>query len=78
MGLIVEVQFIVNVILVVAGFIGSMFVKDLVDKVKNLEEEQKSLQDRYVRRDDFKDQLAEIKLMLEKIFDRLETKADKQ
>jgi hypothetical protein len=73
-----EVQFIINVILVVAGFIGSMFVKDLVDKVKTLDAEHKSLQDRYVRRDDFKDQLTEIKSMLDKIFDRLETKVDKQ
>lgn len=73
-----EVQFIINVILVVAGFIGSMFVKDLVDKVKTLDLEHKSLQDRYVRRDDFKDQLTEIKSMLDKIFDRLETKVDKQ
>ena len=73
-----DIQFVVNVILMVSGFIGSMFVKDLIDKVKLLEADQKALQDRYVRRDDFKEQLAEIKSMLEKIFDRLETKADKE
>ena len=73
-----EPQFFLNVGVAIAGFIGALFVKDLIDKVRTLQEDQKQLPDRYVRRDDFKSTLERIENMLEKIFDRLETKADKE
>jgi hypothetical protein len=73
-----DVQFVINIVLVISGFAGSLFVKDLVDKVKTLEMDHKEMPDRYVRRDDFKSTLERIESMLGKIFDKLETKADKE
>lgn len=44
---------------------------------KRLDETNQSLPDTYVRRDDYREDIADIKKMLGAIFDRLERKADK-
>ena len=49
-------------------------VKELKSDLAKLREE---LPTKYVAKDDFKDGLKEVKEMLSKIFDRLDTKADK-
>jgi hypothetical protein len=49
-------------------------VKELKSDLAKLREE---LPQRYVTRDDFKDDLREIKEMLTRLFDRLDHKADK-
>ena len=44
---------------------------------KRLDETSSSLPDTYVRRDDYREDIADIKKMLGAIFERLERKADK-
>lgn len=49
-------------------------IRSLWDAVRDLE---RDLPQNYVRRDDFKDEMVEIKEMLTRIFDKLDNKVDK-
>lgn len=49
-------------------------VKDLKDDIQSIE---RSLPETYVRRDDYKDDMKEVKEILHAIFDKLDGKADK-
>lgn len=62
--------------IVATGLIG-FFVRTIWQKLETFDKELKEIGAVYVRKDDYKDDIAEIKNMLGKIFDRLETKADK-
>ena len=53
------------------------FVKAIWTKIETLDREMKEVSMMYVRREDYRDDIRDIKDMLGKIFDRLETKADK-
>lgn len=66
-----------DVLWVTATGLIAFFVKTIWSKMESLEQEQKEIPQTYVRRDDYREDIAEIKQMLAKIFDRLETKADK-
>lgn len=65
---------------VISGLIGWL-VKAVWDAVRDLRADLKQIErdlpHSYVRRDDFNGALADIKAMLNRIFDRLENKADK-
>ena len=76
----------------VAGFMSAWIIKVLWQAVRDLQQDVKTLSEKlhndvtlfnnnltqnYVRRDDFKEAVSELKTMLEKIFDRLDTKVDK-
>lgn len=53
-------------------------VWDAVNGLKrDIQDLERHLPDTYVRRDDYKDDMAEVKEILHKIFDRLENKVDK-
>jgi hypothetical protein len=57
------------------------FARQLWDAVQNLKADMNrlelSISDNYVKKDDWKDGIKEIKEMLGKIYDKLDTKADK-
>lgn len=57
------------------------FARQLWDAVQNLKSDMSrlelSISDNYVKKDDFKDGIKEIKDMLGKIFDKLDAKADR-
>lgn len=55
----------------------AFFVKTIWTKMETLDREMKEVSQIYVRRDDYREDIKDIKSMLGKIFDRLETKADK-
>jgi flagellar motor component MotA len=55
----------------------AFFVKAIWSKIETLDKEMKEVSMTYVRREDYRDDIRDIKDMLGKIFDRLETKADK-
>ena len=62
--------------LVATGAI-AFFIKTIWGKLESLDESMRGISDVYVRRDDYREDIRDIKDMLGKIFDRLETKADK-
>lgn len=76
-----EAQAIINfafgAVLMLSGWI-LRTVWDAVNNLKrDLQDLERNLPDTYVRRDDYKDDMAEVKEILHKIFDRLDNKADK-
>ena len=74
-------QDLFNAAITLSGAFGGWILKTIWDAIKDLKSEIKELnrevnQD-FVRREDFKDAIGEIKEMLNKIFDKLDNKADK-
>ena len=55
----------------------AFFVKAIWSKLESLDSDIRNVNETYVRRDDYRDDIKEIKAMLGAIFDRLERKADK-
>ena len=75
-----EANFIINVLLVLVAFFGGMVIKGLSDSVKSLQKEDRRLADKfddYVKKEDFRDAIAEVKELLQRIFDKLDRKADR-
>jgi hypothetical protein len=71
------INFAFGAILTLAGWV-LRTVWDAVNGLKkDLQDLERHLPDTYVRRDDYKDDMTEVKEILHKIFDRLENKADK-
>lgn len=74
-------QDIFNAAITLSGAFGGWILKTIWDAIRDLKTEVRELnrevnQD-FVRREDFKDSISDIKEMLNKIFDKLDNKADK-
>ena len=76
-----DVQIIVDIAVGLIGGIMGWYVKIMWDSVKELQRDMKetnqTLHENYVRKDDYRIYLAEIKGMFNRIMDKLEQKADK-
>ena len=74
-------QNVINIVIGSLLAIGGWFARQLWDAVQKLKtdmsELELSISDKYVRKDDFKDGIKELKEMLGKIFDKLDSKADR-
>jgi flagellar motor component MotA len=72
-----ENQQIFNVIIILAGFLAAFVVNKTTKDITRMEEDMKNLSRSYVAKDDYRADIADIKNMLSKIFDRLDQKVDK-
>jgi hypothetical protein len=74
-------QNLINLALAAASSVTGWFARELWNAVKELKADLAKLREElprtYVVRDDYKDDIREIKEMLTKLFDRLDGKADK-
>jgi hypothetical protein len=78
-------QNLINAAFTMITSLGAWIVKAIWDAIKELKQENKEvkeqLNERYVRKDDFKEVISEIKDLnrkaLARIFDRIDNKADK-
>lgn len=81
-------QTILNWLFGLVGVLGGVILREMWEAVKGLRKDNEALIDRinqlnekigreYVRRDDYRDDIAEVKAMLARIFDKLDEKADK-
>ena len=70
-------QFLINLGFGAAGAFGMWILNRINASVVKIEDNIKKMPLRYVTKDDYREDIAEIKGMLNKIFDRLESKADK-
>jgi len=72
---------IVQILWFIVTLLIGVFVKTIWEKIslltKRVDDWSISMSDTYVRRDDYRDDIRDMKDMLGKIFDRLEMKADK-
>jgi flagellar motor component MotA len=70
-------QQIFNVIIILAGFLAAFVVNKTTKDITRMEEDMKNFSRSYIAKDDYRSDIADIKLMLSKIFDKLDQKVDK-
>jgi hypothetical protein len=72
-----ESQSIFNIAVSLAGFFGGWILSHIYRAIERLDNDIRNMPARYVRRDDYRDDMNEIKALLGKISDKLDHKADK-
>jgi hypothetical protein len=72
-----DYQVLFNIAVAIGGFFGGWTLNRIYNAIDRLDSDVRNLPLTYVTRDDYRVDLAEIKGMLGKIFDRLDGKADK-
>ena len=70
-------QQIFNVIIILAGFLAAFVVNKTTKDITRMEDDFKNLPHTYVAKDDYRGDIADIKNMLGKIFDKLDQKVEK-
>jgi hypothetical protein len=73
----VEPQWLINVGFGAAGAFGMWIINRLTTSVQKIEDDIKEFPLRYVAKDDYRTDIAEIKTMLHDIYKELRNKADK-
>lgn len=72
-----DAQTVLNIIIGVAGVFGGWILNSLSQSIIKIEDRLNDLPLLYVSKDDYRQDISEIKGMLSKIFDRLDGKVDK-
>tara|TARA_R110000744_G_scaffold97270_2_gene187981 strand:+ start:154 stop:375 length:222 start_codon:yes stop_codon:yes gene_type:complete len=72
-----DYQVMFNVAIALAGFIGGWVVNRVFALLDRIDADMKSIPMQYVTKDDYREDIREVKEMLGAIFKRLENKADK-
>ena len=70
-------QSLINALMGLAGFFGGWTINSLTKAIAKIEDRLQEMPDKYVAKDDYKDDIKSIHEMLNKIFDKLDGKADK-
>lgn len=78
MGPNVDYQLLFNLSFGAATFLGGWILNGLKSTLNRLDSDMRSLPMSYVAKDDYHRDIHEMKAMLERIFDKLDSKADKQ
>jgi hypothetical protein len=75
-----DAQGIFNIAIAVSGFLAGWILRVIWSEIKEMQvnqrEIEKEINDNYVRRDDYRIDIAEVKGMLGRIFDRLDRQTD--
>jgi len=71
-------QMIFNAAVSLAGFLGGWVLNNIYKAIERLEEEARTSPAKYVRRDDYREDMNEVKNLLGKISDKLDKKEDKR
>ena len=72
-----DYQVLFNIAVAVAGFFGGWTLNRIYQAIDRLDQDVRHMPSNYVGRDDYRADMADIKAMLGRIFDRLDNKADK-
>ncbi len=72
-----DYQWLFNIAVSVAGFLGGWVLNNIYRSIERLDTDVRAMPINYVTRSMYRDDIAEIKSMLEKISDKLDNKADK-
>jgi low affinity Fe/Cu permease len=72
-----EYQVLFNIAVAIAGFFGGWILNNIYRSLERLDADVRAMPLNYVTREDYRSDVREIKDMLGKIFDRLDTKVDK-
>lgn len=72
-----EHQEVFNIAVALAAFFGGWILNNITKAIQRLDDDVRKLPLTYVTKDDYHRDIGDIKEMLNKIFDRLDNKADK-
>lgn len=72
-----DYQVLFNIAVAIAAFFGGWVLNSIARSIERLDTDVRQLPHTYVSREDYREDISEVKQMLTKIFDRLDTKADK-
>lgn len=72
-----DTQVIFNAAVTLSGFLGGYLLNSIHRSMERLDLESRTLSNVYVRKDDYRDDIAEVKILLAKISDKLDKKQDK-
>jgi len=72
-----DYQLLFNGAVTLAAFFGGWVLKTITDAIGRLDEDVRAMPHTYVVKEDYRNDIADMKKMLERIFDRLDAKADK-
>lgn len=70
-------QSLINVLIAAAGAFGGWILNTITRAVGKLEDKVSNLPAVYVSKEDYRSDISEVKALLNKIFDKLDTKVDK-
>ena len=70
-------QILFNVAVALTGFLGGWVLNNVSKSIDRLDVDVRAMPHMYVNREDYREDMRDIKDMLTKIFDRLEAKQDK-
>jgi len=70
-------QQLFNLVVSIAGFLGVFVFYQSMQRIQKLEDAEKNLPKEYVQKDDYRNDIKEVKDILKQIFDKLDGKADK-
>lgn len=70
-------QTLFNVAVSIAGFLGGWILNNIYQSIRVLDKDVRQMPHHYVNKDDYRSDIADIKGMLSRIFERLDNKADK-
>ena len=72
-----DYQVFFNAALGLAAFLGGWTLNSITKAIERLDADVRGMPHNYVSKDDYKEELREVRIMLGKIFDQLNAKADK-
>ena len=72
-----EAQSLINAGLAIAGFFGGWVLNRIMATLDRLDEDMRKMPEKYLAKEDYRRDISEIKDMLDKIFCKLDAKADK-
>jgi hypothetical protein len=72
-----ENQQLFNLLVTVAGFLAAYVLNNMTRQIQKLEDKVNTLPTTYVIKGDYREDIAEVKMILKQIFDKLDAKADK-
>lgn len=71
-------QMLFNALIALAGFLGGWILNNISKTINILDRDVRNMPLTYVTRADYRADIEEIKLVLHRIYDRLDKKADKE
>ena len=72
-----DFQILFNIAIALAGAFGGWILSNIYRSIERLDADVRAMPHTYVTRDDFRDDIKEVKAMLAKVMDKLDGKADK-
>ncbi len=72
-----DFQILFNIAIGLAGAFGGWILSNIYRSIERLDADVRAMPHTYVTRDDYKEDIREVKVMLGKVMDKLDGKADK-